>query len=370
MSSGSEEGSMIQVASKPELIALLLAWLPPAAICRLGLTAKVLQQLAHEDAVWIALHRRCFHELPAIHHSYIKTFGLRAYHGQRLEHCHVQRCGGSLFRAECGRCTCVAARTKLPLTVGALHPTRSGLSALSSGSFRNFLLSLDEVFYIDRSDSHGQPFCEIKILTDASLAPLDLFILCTTEGPPLTADEIAALRRWVEAGGALIVSAFANWSSHSHYARETVGWLGIDSIPDSGFDAPARHNLIRDFAQGHVSELITGPFGNVDDFANQGESGFTLRQGCGGVKLTNCILTTLVYFPPDTYNATGATRETITGKGRVLVIGNYHCLVNPGHWHGNPAYQFVKGGHNESLVRNLIAGALASRSAVHHDLTM
>ena len=72
---------------------------------------------------------------------------------------------------------------------------------------------------------------ELAALDGEALAPLDALLLCTTEGPPLSAAELAALRAWVERGGALIVSAFSNWSAHEHYARDTVGWLGLQAPP-------------------------------------------------------------------------------------------------------------------------------------------
>lgn len=125
----------------------------------------------------------------------------------------------------------------------------------------------------------------VEILTAEALAPLDAFILCTTEGcarraltsalrrlrhlpstlphflplspvtrslslslsrdagpypggpypiacrsPRLSLDEQTALKAWVVRGGALIVSAFSHWSAHEHYARDTVGWLGIQTV--------------------------------------------------------------------------------------------------------------------------------------------
>lgn len=84
-----------------------------------------------------------------------------------------------------------------------------------------------------RSTEHANS-C-IASLRAELLAPLDVLVLCTTEGPALSQPELAALRSWVEAGGALIVSAFSNWSAYNHFAAQTVSWLGLQTMPLASF---------------------------------------------------------------------------------------------------------------------------------------
>ena len=84
---------------------------------------------------------------------------------------------------------------------------------------------------------------EVKELEELDRARADLFILCTTEGPALSEEELDALQAWVRNGGALITSAFANWSAHGHYAESTVRWLGLRTKPHTQFMQQMTHTL-------------------------------------------------------------------------------------------------------------------------------
>jgi len=160
-------------------------------------------------------------------------------------------CRHSLLLADGTRCPCVAARTNcLPLRLGAFAPARSGSSALSSGGFTELHACLRERF-------HLAALHEILALDTPALAPIDVLVICTTEGPALGADELAALRAWVQRGGALITSAFSNWSAHAHFAAETVAWLGLRTVPQARFLPRLTHAIeptvcaTRDRTRGH-----------------------------------------------------------------------------------------------------------------------
>lgn len=99
--------------------------------------------------------------------------------------------------------------------------------------------------------------------------------MCTTEGPPLSAAELAALQRWVRGGGVLVVSAFANWSEKNHFAADTVGWLGINTRPRSPFRTRAHRDLVPPPADAPC-ELRRGAFGLLSAYDNVGESIFDL----------------------------------------------------------------------------------------------
>ena len=110
--------------------------------------------------------------------------------------------------------------------VGAARLTRHAIALCVA-------LTPDPTSLRTRSTEHAD--LSITSLRAELLAPLDVLVLCTTEGPALSEPELAALRSWVEAGGALIVSAFSNWSAHNHFAAQTVGWLGLQTMPLASF---------------------------------------------------------------------------------------------------------------------------------------
>jgi len=278
-------------------------------------------------------------------------------------------CCGSLLVDNAHRCPCVAARTRrLPLCLGSLVKRRSGSSALSGGGFSALLATLRRHFVFDHR--------ELETLQDDTLAPLDVLIVCTTEGPALSASELAALRAWVENGGALIASAFANWSAFGHFSAETVAWLGLETIPHTAFLERRTHDLIAPETVRKLSSmrmLLTGPFGKPVKFVNTGESSFRILGDAirfGAVQLTEHSeddLATLVFYPPRSVAHGG-----VTGKGRVLVCSNYHWLADTGHWNGG-LFAYRKRGSqdldpnealrpNQALFLNFVAGAVAARA--------
>jgi len=263
------------------------------------------------------------------------------------------------------------ARTKVPLRVGGLAERRSGTSDLKCGGFSNMIGMLKRTFTFTEMET-------LKDLTTDALSGLDVFILCTTEGPELSDAEVTALRAWVEAGGALIVSAFSNWSPYRHFAAKTVGWLGLETVPHAAFKDQATYILEHVASEAGVavqSELLMGPFGHVDRFANMGESIFKVLDAAlhfGAVPLTRPELeqskSTLVFYPPSIDRAEG-----VTGKGRVLVCSNYHWIADEAHWGGGllafrnrsePATFNANRAlrPNQALLLNFIAGALAARA--------
>ena len=167
--------------------------------------------------------------------------------------CAWSMCGGSLLwdSTPPRRCICVPTRCKLPLRIASLSLERAGSSSFEAGGFDYMLQTLRACYDLKpvRSQAATELGVDIKVsvsghgVTVAELRPellaqLDVLVLCTTEGPPLGESELAALRSWVEAGGALVVSAFANWTAHNHFAAQTVGWLGLQTIPRAIFGRP------------------------------------------------------------------------------------------------------------------------------------
>lgn len=272
----------------------------------------------------------------------------------------VHGCGGSLILTNLRRCPCVATRTNLlPLRLGSLVSRRSGTSALSGGGFNNMLVALARYFAFEH--------IEMDTLQEDTLAPLDILLLCTMEGPPLGADELRALRSWVEGGGSLITSAFSNWSAWNHFAANTVGWLGLETIPHADFDGLREHELINLRSQGsdtdRTYQLLAGPFGQPAHFINMGESNFRVLPDAmqfGAVGLAS----KLVFYPPRLLSHGG-----VTGKGRVLVCSNFHWLADPNHWNGGlfncrprEVAKHEAERPNQALLLNFVAGAVAART--------
>ena len=230
-------------------------------------------------------------------------------------------------------------------------------------------------------------------LDHASLAPIDVLILCTTEGPPLEAEELASLRSWVAAGGALIASGFANWSRHGHFAATTVGWLGIVTRPhaafgpstSSAFEPHARTGESQPYAHGESATGELAPatscaettalldfsrFGMPQKslrFSNFGETHFAVtdeafeagavqlvvHEGDSRLNLLPKRLANLVFYPPRS-----AAKGGVTGLGRVLVCSNYHWIADEKHWNGGK----VSRDANLPLLHNFVAGAVAART--------
>lgn len=217
---------------------------------------------------------------------------------------------------------------------------------------------------------------ELRECREEELNNFDVLVLCTTEAPELTEDQVAALSAWVQRGGCLVVSAFSNWSGHQHFATRTVGWLGISTLPQAQFEGMRRHRL--EPPEGDSGEaarrILAGPFGKVRELVNLGESEFELRREAtqrGAVILNRSSspehspqLATLVYYPP-----CPVARGGVSGNGRVLVCSNYHWLADPEWWNGGLIAwrpDSVEDGEalrpNQTFLLNFIADAVASRS--------
>lgn len=288
------------------------------------------------------------------------------------------------------RCACVAARTKnLSLRIGQLCLRRAEDSQVSENGFENLLRTLRGQF------SFQEPI-DIEILSPSALGGIDVLILCTTNGPALTKAELVALKDWVRSGGALIVSGFSQFSVHGHYARDTVGWLGIEPDQNSTCSPkmthtivqPSNHELLpepsarRLGVQAHAMLTTSkAPFGEVTEFQNVGETVakvHDLAKDLGAIDLVdfrnskispsltrqhffaaanqwagldgNSRPLSPIFYPPGT---------EITGvKGRVLVCSNLHWLCDETYWAGGT---FTEGSQSCRLLLNFVAGAIASR---------
>jgi hypothetical protein len=341
----------------PELLKLVLLELPFMTVASAACVCRDLRQVAHENAVWQHFIAQFFPDVEAVTPRDDRRALFRHLaqaDGQDGVRCAA--CRGRLLLPDTGeRCPCVARRTtRLPLSIGALCPTRAGSSALSLGGFDGMLSTLRERFVL----GVVQELASLDSLAGAG-AP-DVLILCTTEGPALGASEQRALADWLQRGGALITSAFANWSAFNHYARDTVGFLGIQTHQGSPFHPRLRHRLAPPTNESGTTDLpcvrrllVDGPFGAPRFFTNVGESLFTLTDaalGMGAVPLVESR--SLVFYPPNDPAVGG-----VTGKGRALVCSNYHWLVDAHYWNGGTFHE----AEQQMLLLNFIAGHVAAR---------
>ena len=356
--------------------------------------------LLSSDLLWSVLLQRFFPEDRQLHPSYYSDAQVSVSNPptstssgncklmERFLECSQLRTIGSCPMACCGntlllrsdqRCPCVSVRYRLPLTFAQLHPRRSGSSSLKSGGFGSMRSSLATRF---RSLSVGGlslsstlDIIDIMELSDESLRNIHVLLICTTEGPPISDTELAAMRRWVEAGGALIVSAFSNWSRYGHFARNAVGWLGIETEAGAPFGNRALHriNPPHDERASAASEaadayhvLVRGAFGTVGTVYNIGEQVFHIRPSAFDHHDVRLLTNTyqgvelgqntgvMAFYPPRDIERGG-----VTGRGRVLVVSNLHFLADPHHWNGG----CFKEPHNdaEALLLNFVGSALTAR---------
>lgn len=381
-----------------DLLVAIFSWLPLPSVGCMSQTSSTALAVGRSDELWSALlarffpdaapsatgPRACFLSLayaPRSPNPHVRTrrggnliiqahAALRWLNFNSAARTHkppycpcLPCCNGSLLASTAGlgmvRCPCVVTRCQgLPLALGQLCQARTGSSSLRSGGFSELHALLGEHFHVRHED--------LASLTPQGLEGLDALILCTTEGPALSAEEVAALKDWVQAGGALIVSAFSNWSLHGHYAAATVGWLGIRTIPDTAFLPRITHTFKPEAMAGceFTAQLCgqASPFATSarDQFVNTGESLFHLTPEAielGAVKLCEVPThaqggadTTLAWFPPG---------KPLSRKGRVLVCSNYHFLADSNYWNGGT----IRRGDNARLVLNFLAGAVAARVA-------
>ena len=360
----------------PELLTLtILKFLPIPSVISLAKTCHALQAIAAADEVWAKLLARVFPDVTALppKPTKISTFAalaVRPWFRSRTDRI-CPSCHNALLLPDGHRCPCVATRTRLwlpnktsgalPLCVGGLHGLRSGSSLLNSG-FKEMIGSLRDHFVVPEVK-------ELELLTPTALAPLDLFILCTTEGPALSEEELDALQAWVRNGGALITSAFANWSAHGHYAASTVRWLGLRTKPHTQFMQRMTHTLDPSTpVDGPTQRLLEhGPFGAPNRFVNHGESLFDVTPEAFEKGATQLVcssgrrnlladgVATLVWYPPND------SEQGVTGKGRILVCSNFHWLCDRSHWMGGT---FSLETDNQRLLLNFVAGAIADRIGV------
>ena len=411
-----------------ELLTSFLSWLPPPAIAKLASVCRGLRDAAESNSLWEHLLSRFFPDRaiePDTPWTFSSIFRSLAYDASRQQFNHMRThrggkpitqqsplcpfcpcapsCGGSLLQEDGQRCPCVVVRSPhLPLRLGQLDDARSGSSSLRSGGFTELLALLDAHFQNVNEHNHvrsGQlEFVFFPELAASALERVDVLVLCTTEGPALSPDELATLQRWVHAGGALIVSAFSNWSAHGHFAAATVGWLGLETIPGTVFMPECRWRLqppplgsprgslevsrlcgnaspfaMRHFGTSWIScpemrtsedtirdRMLNTPEPTTDsdgNFVNVGESVFRVPQRAfelGAVPLCAapvphpCLHTTLCFYPPGC---------EATQRGRVLVCSNLHWLCDRTYWLGGTLHK----GDCARLLLNFLAGAIAAR---------
>lgn len=380
-----------------DLLLVIFSWLPLPSIGRFSQTSQLQSRVGTRDELWSLLLARYFPDIDPVGSSALACFLSLAYApsapnphvrtrrgGSLINQAHAALrwlnlarthrppycpclpcCNGSLLASTASlgviRCPCVVTRCqRLPLALGQLGQARAGSSSLRSGGFSELHTTLGEHFRMRHED--------LAILTPQTLEGIDALILCTTEGPALAAEEVAALKDWVQAGGALIVSAFSNWSRHGHYAAATVGWLGIRTIPHTDFLPRITHTFQPESISGcELTAQLCGqasPFAMSarDQFVNTGESVFLLTPEAtelGAVKLcghdllaepiSSSAQATLAWFPPG---------KPATRKGRVLVCSNYHFLADSNYWNGGT----LRRGDNARLLLNFLAGAVSSRA--------
>ena len=370
-----------------ELLVHIVGYLTLPSIGLFGQSCRAANAAATRPGLWVNLLQRFYPDVgqaaasPMAGPSPRARFLTLAYAQQASANRHVRThrdgtrvppacpclpsCGGTLLAPTGGaRCPCVAARTSsFTLTLGQLGRARTGSSSLRSGGFSELHSLLRDHFTVRHED--------LCTLSPEALRGVDALVLCTTEGPALAPDEVHALQGWVQEGGALIVSAFSNWSRHGHFAAETVGWLGIRTIAGAEFLPRHSHTFRQDVtACAETARLCgaSGPFAVAasGQFVNTGESVFCITEegfAGGAVKLCDLHpaapatlnfmmptegLTTLCFYPPGSPAAQ---------KGRVLVCSNYHWLADACYWNGGT----LQRGDNARLLLNFLAGAVAAR---------
>ena len=221
-----------------ELLLLVIETLPAVSICRFGLVSHAAQEVAHADEVWSILldqvwpdaaaathlQRRSATEGPALKgcmqrfaalsygpypevravgpeltwkdsaHNEIR-FGQASQLAASATSCPWGLCHGSLLSDSSPprRCICVASRSKLPLRIASLSRERAGSSSFDQGGFSHMLHMLRACYDVQGTREFGSNL-SISSLRDDLLAPLDVLVLCTTEGPALTEQERALTR--------------------------------------------------------------------------------------------------------------------------------------------------------------------------------
>lgn len=317
---------------------------------------------------------RLFSILAAGHH-------LQNTNSYRRQPCQ-QGCKGTLLlppsctQGERRRCPCIVTRSDkcLPLGIGCLSENRSRSSCFAtSHGFSTMRMTIAQHFHVTDQSRVIHP---IDTITSDTLHNLDVFILCTTEGPALSQLELTSLQEWVyQHGGALITSAFSNHSTHGHYAEQTVGWLGITPTQRARF-MPTTTNTVQPHQQpplipvaaidDETAALVSnGPFGPVTVFRNVGDTIFRTGDSAerGAVSLVRTFgdrdlvaegKAQLLFYPPG---------GRLTGRrGRVLLCSNFHWLANRDYWNGGTFLEMADGGRTQkNLFLNFVAGAVASR---------
>lgn len=373
MAQGCEPRVSLPSLPRTALVDVLCAVLSPVAVVAFGRASR--EALAHsrDDEVWGRLLRQAFPESAAPGRSPRLRLRDLAYGDGSTCRC-AQSCRGSLLQPRGGRCPCVARRARLPLRLGQLQEARSGTSSLTCGGFSSMLAELGRHFAAGTAEGGPAVVTDLASLSEDSLREVDVLFVCATEGPPLAPAEVAAMRRWVEAGGALILSAFAA-SALGDLAQATVEWLGVRPAPAAACQPGMVHRVEACFAfggrfldaflEGDVGALLRGPFGGVASFANKHETVFDLHGAfdCGAVQLTKrfhgCDLlergkANLLFYPPWPLERGG-----VTGRGRVLVCANFHWLADLLHWDGGLFHV----DDNAKLLCNFVGSALAARGS-------
>lgn len=307
------------------LFRVLDSYLDPVSVARVGGTCRRLSVLSKSRGLW--------ERLIAPFDS-ADTQGQAAssmLYGSLLQprtpgwNCDV--CGNTLYVSSGStrqRCVCVCRRVRLPLTVMGFSHQRCRSSSLSQG-FDHMTQAL-----IDNFDFNLQLVDSLP--DEEALRGVDMLVLCTTEGPELTATELQNLMDFVRRGGTAVVSAFSQWSSFGHYNRKLSQWLGVTVDPHAPF-LNERATLIPDAPM--------GPWDTLGRFINRGETEFMVDVGGGSREKR-----TSVYFPRG---------HDLTGNGQVFVCSNYHWIADPNHWNRGTFHR----GMNRHLLLNLAASAAA-----------
>ena len=103
--------------------------------------------------------------------------------------------------------------------------------------------------------------------------------------------------------------------------------------------------------------LLNGPFGQVTELHNNGESKFIMTEVAhqlGGVSLcgsAESLLTSIAYWGPQTYSENNG----VLRRGQMLCFGNMHWAADPSEWNGGEITRI----ENEYFACNLFASAIA-----------
>jgi hypothetical protein len=226
-------------------------------------------------------------------------------------------------------------RATLKLRVTSFDKPRSDQCSLKFHVYSNFVSELKSLFEATLQ--------YVNFITPQILEKTDVLILCGTEGPPLSNEELAAIKSFINRGGTAILNGFSNWSTYQHYNHGIVSWMGINPIIRSYYQQ-IRDNYIL------PNVLPPGPYGEITQVPNVGQTDFIITDN----GYANGVQPLAKGIAEGTWSMAFSPRgSSLSGKGQILVVTNFHIFVNRFAMSGG-TYE----GGGRPFILNLIADAI------------